>query len=80
MRFRCPFSYSKRIYALAGLIEAKVLLNCICHMLSKNESFDYKLYRIETVSRPKPAPEFTPEQAILLLESLGAQIILPTGS
>jgi len=59
---------------------AHTLLNCIYHMLAKNEPFDHKLYRIETASRPKPLLKFTPEQAIFLLESLGAQIILPVGT
>jgi transposase len=59
---------------------AHMLLNCIYHMLSRNEAFNFDLYRIDNAPKPKPAPEMTKEQAILLLESLGAQIILPAAS
>lgn len=69
----------RRDHKKAILAIAHMLLNCIYHMLSKNEPFDYKLYRVETASRPKPLPIFTPQQAIFLLEGLGAQIILPAG-
>ncbi|MDF9409856.1 MAG: Transposase IS116/IS110/IS902 family protein [Pelotomaculum sp. PtaB.Bin013] len=70
----------RRGHKKAIIAIAHMLLNCIYHMLSKNKPFDYNLYRIETASRPKPLPKFTPEQAIFLLESLGAQIILPVGT
>ncbi|MCG9969888.1 IS110 family transposase, partial [Pelotomaculum terephthalicicum JT] len=78
--FRVKFEQIKyrRGHKKAIIAIAHMLLNCIYHMLSKNEPFDYKRYRIETVSKPKPLLKFTAEQAILLLESLGAQIILPT--
>ncbi|WP_434511968.1 IS110 family transposase [Desulfitobacterium sp. AusDCA] len=70
----------RRGHKKAIIAIAHMLLNCIYHMLSKNETFDYKRYRIETISKPKTVPKFTPEQAILLLESLGAQIILPAAT
>jgi transposase len=57
---------------------AHMLLNCIYHMISRNEAFNYDLYRIDNAPKPKHPPEITKEQAILLLESLGAQVILPT--
>lgn len=76
-RLRYEQIKQRRGHKKAIIAIAHMLLNCIYHMLFKNESFDYKMYRIETVSKPKPSPKFTPEQAILLLESLGAQIILP---
>jgi transposase len=56
---------------------AHMLLNCIFHMLSRNEAFNHELYRIDNAEKPKSQPEFTPEQAILLLQSLGAQVIMP---
>jgi len=58
---------------------AHMLLNCIYHMISRNEEFNYDLYRIENAPRPKTAkkPELSKEEAIALLESLGAQVILP---
>lgn len=67
----------RRGHKKAIIAIAHMLLNCIYYMLSRNESFDYERYRIETVSKQNPVSKFTPEQAILLLESLGAQIILP---
>lgn len=79
-RMRYERLKQRRGHKKAIIAIAHMLLNSIFHMLSKNEAFDYKLYQIEIVSRPKPTPKFTPEQAILLLESLGAQIILPTGT
>jgi len=57
---------------------AHMLLNCIYHMISRNESFNYDLYRIDNAPKPRSAPEITKEQAIALLESLGAQVIIPT--
>ena len=57
---------------------AHMLLNCIYHMLVKNETFNYDLYRIDNSTKPRPIPEITKEQAIALLESLGAQVTLPT--
>ena len=58
---------------------ARMLLNCIYHMISRNEEFNYDLYRIENAPKPKAAkkPELSKEDAIALLESLGAQVILP---
>jgi len=56
---------------------AHMLLNCIYHMISRNEAFNYELYRIDNAPKPKQVPEITKEQAILLLESLGAQVIMP---
>jgi len=58
---------------------AHMLLNCIYHMISRNEKFNYDLYRIENAPKPKMAKksEFSKEDAIALLESLGAQVILP---
>jgi transposase len=58
---------------------AHMLLNCIYHMISRNEEFNYDLYRIENTLKPKAAKksEFSKEDAIALLESLGAQVILP---
>lgn len=79
-RIRYEQIKQRRGHKKAIIAIAHMLLNCIYHMISKNESFNYKLYRIETVSKPKPSPKITPEQAILLLESLGAQVILPTAT
>ena len=59
---------------------AHMLLNCIYHMLSRNESFNYELYRIDNDLKCKPRDEITAEQAIKLLESLGAKIILPAAT
>jgi transposase len=78
--FRVRYEHIKhrRGHKRAIIAIAHMLLNCIYHMLSKNEPFDFKRYRIQTASRPKST--FTPEQAILLLESLGAQVILPAST
>ena len=57
---------------------AHMLMGCIYHMISRGESFNYDLYRIDNAPKPKPATEITKEQAILLLQSLGAQVIMPT--
>ena len=57
---------------------AHMLMGCIYHMISRGEAFNYDLYRIDNAPKPKPDTEITKEQAIQLLQSLGAQVIMPT--
>ena len=59
---------------------AHMLLNCIYHMLARNEAFDHDLYLIDNTPKSRFPPRITPEQAILLLESLGAQVIMPVAT
>jgi len=59
---------------------AHMLLNYIYHMLARNEAFDHDLYLIDNTPKSKFPPRITPEQAILLLESLGAQVIMPVAT
>jgi len=58
---------------------ARMLLNCIYHMISRGEAFNCDLYRIENAPGLKvlKKTEISKEEAIALLESLGAQVILP---
>ncbi len=49
-------------------------LNCIYHMLDKNETFNYDLYKIDSKPKQKYAPQINEEMAIRYLQALGYQI------
>lgn len=64
----------RRGHKKAIIAIAHMLLNCIYHMLDKNETFNYELYEMD--SRPKQtyAHQITEEMAIRYLQTLGYQI------
>lgn len=61
--------HKKAIVAIAHM-----LLNCIYHMLDKNEPFNYDLYRFDPKPKQTYAPQITEEMAIRYLQTLGYQI------
>ena len=64
----------RRGHKKAIIAIAHMLLNCIYHMLSKNESFNYDLYKSDSKPKPDYAPYITEEMAIKYLRTLGHQI------
>jgi transposase len=64
----------RRGHKKAIIAIAHKLLNCIYHMLDKNEPFNYDLYNIDSKPKPTYAPQITEDMAIRYLETLGYQI------
>lgn len=81
--FRMRFEQIKRRRGSkrAIIAIARMLLTCIYHMLSRNEPFNHDLYRIEATAPVKQTSQpLDAVQAIALLESLGATVILPAAT
>jgi len=64
----------RRGHKKAIIAIAHMLLNCIYHMLAKNENFNYELYKIDSKPKQNYAPQMTEEIAIRYLQTLGYQI------
>lgn len=64
----------RRGHKKAIIAIAHMLLNCIYHMLNKNETFNYELYEMDSKPKPTYAPQITEEMAIRYLQTLGYQI------
>jgi transposase len=64
----------RRGHKKAIIAIAHKLLNCIYHMLDKNEPFNYDLYNIDSKPKQTYAPQITEDMAIRYLETLGYQI------
>lgn len=64
----------RRGHKKAIIAVAHMLLNCIYHMLNKNEAFNHALFTID--SRPKQTytSQINEEMAIRYLQTLGYQI------
>ena len=78
---KCP--YFKERYELikkrrghkkAIIAIAHMLLNCIYHMLDRNEPFNYDLYKTDSKPKQNYSPKITEEMAIRYLQTLGYQI------
>lgn len=64
----------RRGHKKAIIAIAHMLLNCIYHMLDKNEPFNYDLYNLESKPKQTYSPKITEEMAIRYLKTLGYQI------
>ncbi len=64
----------RRGHKKAIIAIAHMLLNCIYHMLVKNEPFNYDLYKIDSKSQTSYAPNITEEMAVRYLQTLGYPI------
>jgi len=64
----------RRGHKKAIIAIAHVLLNCIYHMLVKNEKFNYDLYKIDSKPKQTYSSNITEEMAIRYLQTLGYQI------
>ena len=64
----------RRGHKKAIIAIAHTLLNCIYHMLDKNEPFNYDLYKIDSKPKQTYASQITEEMAIRYLQTLGYQI------
>ena len=64
----------RRGHKKAIIAIAHKLLNCIYHMLNKNERFNYDLYKIDSKPKQTYAPQITEEMAVRYLQTLGYQI------
>ena len=64
----------RRGHKKAIIAIAHMLLNCIYHMLDKNEPFNYGLYKIDSKPKQTYAPQITEEMALRYLQTLGYQI------
>ena len=64
----------RRGHKKAIIAIAHMLLNCIYHMLSKNEAFNYDLYKADVKPQQNYAPHITEEMAIRYLQTLGYPI------
>ena len=64
----------RRGHKKAIIAIAHTLLNCIYHMLDKNETFNYDLYKIDSKPKQTYASQITEEMAIRYLQTLGYQI------
>lgn len=64
----------RRGHKKAIIAIAHMLLNCIYHMLDKNEPFNYDLYKMGTKPKQTYAPQITEEMAVRYLQTLGYQI------
>lgn len=64
----------RRGHKKAIIAIAHMLLNCIYHMLDKNEPFNYDLYKIDSKPKQTYAPQITEEMALRYLQTLGYQI------
>lgn len=78
---KCPYFRNhydqikkRRGHKKAIIAIAHTLLNCIYHMLDKNETFNYDLYKIDSKPKNTYAPQITEEMAIRYLQTLGYQI------
>jgi transposase len=70
----------RRGHKKAIIAIAHKLLNCIYHMLDKNEPFNYDLYKIDSKPKQTYASQITEEMAIRYLQTLGYQIPDPRNS
>lgn len=77
--FRIRFEQIKRRRGgkRAIIAIARMLLTCIYHILSRNEPFNMELYRIDAHLSVKRKESFNTVDAIALLESLGATVVMP---
>ena len=64
----------RRGHKKAIIAIAHTLLNCIYHMLDKDETFNYALYTIDSKPKQTYASQITEEMAIRYLQTLGYQI------
>ena len=64
----------RRGHKKAIIAIAHTLLNCIYHMLDKDETFNYDLYKIDSKPKQTYASQITEEMAIRYLQTLGYQI------
>lgn len=64
----------RRGHKKAIIAIAHMLLNCVYHMLSKNEPFNYDLYKIDSKPQVNYAPHITEEMAVRYLQTLGYPI------
>ncbi|MFZ7132644.1 MAG: IS110 family transposase [Eubacteriales bacterium] len=64
----------RRGHKKAIIAIAHMLLNCIYHMLDKNEPFNYDLYKIDSKPKQTYTPQITEEMAVRYLQTLGYQI------
>ena len=78
---KCPYFKNRydqikkrRGHKKAIIAIAHTLLNCIYHMLDKNEPFNYDLYKIDSKPKQTYASQITEEMAIRFLQTLGYQI------
>jgi len=78
---KCPYFKNqydqikkRRGHKKAIIAIAHTLLNCIYHMLDKNEPFNYELYKIDSKPKQTYASQITEEMAIRFLQTLGYQI------
>ncbi|MDI3547635.1 MAG: transposase [Halanaerobiales bacterium] len=73
-RIRYQQIKKRRGHKKAIIAIAHMLLNCIYHMLEKNEPFNYDLYKIDSKPKQTYAPQITEEMAVCYLQTLGYQI------
>jgi len=78
---KCPYFRNhydqikkRRGHKKAIIAIAHTLLNCIYHMLDKNETFNYDLYKIDSKPKQTYASQITEEMAIRYLQTLDYQI------
>jgi transposase len=64
----------RRDHKKAIIAIAHMLLNYIYHMLDKNETFNYDLYKTDSKPKQTYASQITEEIAICYLQTLGYQI------
>ncbi|HPL95016.1 MAG TPA: IS110 family transposase [Paludibacteraceae bacterium] len=64
----------RRGHKKAIIAIAHVLLNCIYHMLVKNEPFNYDLHKIDSNPQVNYVPHITEEMAVRYLQTLGYPI------
>lgn len=73
-RIRYDQIKKRRGHKKAIIAIAHTLLNCIYHMLVKNETFNYDLYKIDSKPKQTYSPQITEEMALRYLQTLGYQI------
>jgi len=78
---QCPYFKARydqikkrRGHKKAIIAIARMLLNCIYHMLDKNEMFNYSLYTIDSTPKQNYSSHITEEMALRYLKTLGYQI------
>ncbi|MBN4050895.1 IS110 family transposase [bacterium AH-315-K05] len=64
----------RRGHKKAIIAIARMLLNCIYHMLDKAEMFNYDLYTIDSTPKQNYSSQITEEMALRYLQTLGYQI------
>ncbi|MDD2476745.1 MAG: IS110 family transposase [Dysgonamonadaceae bacterium] len=64
----------RRGHKKAIIAIAHILLNCIYHMLDRNEPFNYDLYKIDSKPKQTYVPQITEEMTVRYLQTLGYQI------